>query len=1054
MANRYWIAGSASWTTSNTANWSAAAPLTLTSASCSGTALTTTGSPALVVGMVVISATNTSLGTIVSGSGNSWVVSVGGTFAAQTMYAATNNASVPTTADDVFFNAASGTGSVTITLTGALNCLSLNTTGSGSLTFTGTGTLNCAGNFTIVSPNAWAATGTITFSSTTTGRTITTNARNLSCAVTFNGVGGGWTSAGTLTAGNLTLTAGTFSSGGFSIFCPSVLISGTTTRTLNITNSLIVLTAAWTATTTTGLTFTSTGSTISLSSNSNTFNGGGLTYNIVNFTSAAVALFTINGANTFTTLTITNRSAVGVSFYAIGANQTISGTFTLASNGGASSRAMLVSDITGTNRTITAAAVSLGDVDFRNITGAGAASPFTGTRLGNASGNSGITFTTPKNVYWNLAGTNNWNAVGWAATSGGTPAVANYPLPQDTAFIEGVGTAITLNAALNLPAIDLLTASSAVQLQFTNGCSIYGFLKLGTANPTGSLSLTFGNQDTDKTITSNGRSLSSPIVIDTIDTTVSLTDALITVNPLTVTSGTYSTANFSHSSQSIVSTGTITRAINLGSSAVSVTGIGTVLNLVATGLTMTAGTSTITVSDSSATTKTFISGVTLHDIVIGGSTSTSLIIFDTSSFTMNSLTSTRTVAYTLQFIAVSSFTIGTWGITGTAGNVVSLQSITAGTQATLSITNKTTGIDYLSISDINSTSIAPVTFWAGANSTNTSNNRGIAFASGATTSAYILTSGTSFTTPGDWNNASNFIYLIGGGGGGSGAVYTSTAPVTAVGGAGGGGGGYTLLTNQTLSGAISYAIGAVGAAGGGNTGTGVRTSTGGTGGTTTWNTTNTATGGTGGTVSTAGPVSTGGTGGTGTYTGGTGGVGGTTTAANSKAGGGGGGSAGVNGNGANGGTGNSTSTNADLSGGGGGGNGGGTAGGIGTVGASGTGGNNLLGTGGGASVNNANGATGNLGGGGSGGEGTAFRGGIGGYGADILGGFGSGGGSGGGTTASNSAATPGLYGGGGGGGGVSTLGSSGAAGAQGAIIIVYTIGGGGGGSLSNFFLLF
>lgn len=56
-------------------------------ASCSGTALTTTGSPALVVGQTITSAGGVSLGTIASGSANSWVVTTGGTYTSQTMSA-------------------------------------------------------------------------------------------------------------------------------------------------------------------------------------------------------------------------------------------------------------------------------------------------------------------------------------------------------------------------------------------------------------------------------------------------------------------------------------------------------------------------------------------------------------------------------------------------------------------------------------------------------------------------------------------------------------------------------------------------------------------------------------------------------------------------------------------------------------------------------------------------------------------------------------------------------------------------------------------------------
>ena len=54
-------------------------------ASCSSTTLTTVGSPPLEVGMTILSAGGVSLGTVVSGSANSWVVSIGGTYASQSM---------------------------------------------------------------------------------------------------------------------------------------------------------------------------------------------------------------------------------------------------------------------------------------------------------------------------------------------------------------------------------------------------------------------------------------------------------------------------------------------------------------------------------------------------------------------------------------------------------------------------------------------------------------------------------------------------------------------------------------------------------------------------------------------------------------------------------------------------------------------------------------------------------------------------------------------------------------------------------------------------------
>jgi len=58
---------------------------TTVTASCSGTTLTTVGSPAIKRGAVFYAADGSYVGTVASGSGNSWVVDTGGTFASQTM---------------------------------------------------------------------------------------------------------------------------------------------------------------------------------------------------------------------------------------------------------------------------------------------------------------------------------------------------------------------------------------------------------------------------------------------------------------------------------------------------------------------------------------------------------------------------------------------------------------------------------------------------------------------------------------------------------------------------------------------------------------------------------------------------------------------------------------------------------------------------------------------------------------------------------------------------------------------------------------------------------
>jgi hypothetical protein len=117
-------------------------------------------------------------------------------------------------------------------------------------------------------------------------------------------------------------------------------------------------------------------------------------------------------------LSITGRGSSGISVFSITANQTINGTLTISAGTNATMRNFLQSNTFGTTRTLTCAAFSGTDADFRDITIAGAAAPVSGTRLGDCKGNSGITFGAGVTRYWNLAGGGNWSATGWAAASG------------------------------------------------------------------------------------------------------------------------------------------------------------------------------------------------------------------------------------------------------------------------------------------------------------------------------------------------------------------------------------------------------------------------------------------------------------------------------------------------------------------------------------------------------------------------------------------------------------------------------------------------------------
>lgn len=198
----------------------------------------------------------------------------------------------------------------------------------------------------------------------------------------------------------------------------------------------------------------------------------------------------------------------------------------------------------------------------------------------------------------------------------------------------------------------------------------------------------------------------------------------------------------------------------------------------------------------------------------------------------------------------------------------------------------------------------------------------------------VLTSGSSWTVPSNWNNADNIIRVIGGGGGGGNAK----KPPGNYGAGGGGGGAYSRRSNLTLTpgSSVSYSIGASGSistVGGG--------ASGGAGGDTWFNGASCAgasvcaKGGSGGTGAAAGGTPAGGTGGQAAsgvgdvrYSGGNGGNGG---GSSNGGGGGGGGAGGPSGNGGNGGAGDSS--------GGGGGGGAANGGAAGSAASGGTGGN-------------------------------------------------------------------------------------------------------------------
>ena len=683
MADRYWILGTGTWSSTNTVNWSA---------------------------------TSGGLG----------------------------GASVPTAADNVFFDVNSNVGTTAFTVTMADTprvCNDFLASGlDGTMTLAGTSIgLTVSGSLTFQATNFTRTyTGTTTFNATTTGKTVTTNGVAFGGGVNFDGVGGGWTLGSAYSSGFFAtiIINGTFdtsSVGNYSVTTGEFSASNSNVRTINLNNSTITVQGSNIGfTTTTNLTFNAGNSQINFTSSATTSQMGGLTYYNVSYTQTTPSSHTINGTNTFNNLTFAGRTSAGIGTINIGANQTINGTLTISAGTAAAFRAFIRSNTIGTTRTLTCAAVSFTDADFREITIAGAASPASGTRLGDCKGNSGITFDAAKTVFYRQTGSADWGATGsgsWSATSGGALDATMFPLAQDTAVFPAAtypasGSTTTINAGYNIGTIDmsLRTSNTMTLATLTNLPSIYGNWINGTGTTlSGTGAITFAGRTTQQ-ITSSAKTFTQPITINSPSGTVQLQDALTTAtgNTTTLTNGTLDLQSYTLSTGLFNSTNSNTRTIAFGTGNITCTGTGTVWTTATnTGLTVTgAGTISLT----SASPKTFAGGgfsyssVSLNQGGLGALTIT-------GSNTFSNITNTVQPASVL-FTAGTTNTFTNFNLSGTAGNLITIGSPTFASH-TLSKASGTVSSDFLSIS--RSTATGGAGWYAGANSTDGGNNSGWIF---------------------------------------------------------------------------------------------------------------------------------------------------------------------------------------------------------------------------------------------------------------------------------------------------------------------------------------
>lgn len=658
------------------------------------------------------------------------------------------------TTDDIVFNSASGSANYTVTAstsTFTVGNVTINGPSTGTLTI-GLENINVYGtSFSIAASGVVISTQNtipLVFKGNNSNQTIITNAVVINCPVVIDS---GTTTGAVVLGGALslyradgtnigvTITSGTFTTSNYNITCGSFNSSNSNTRTINLGSSTITLgtvtgfsTGTLDFTTSTGLTFNCGTSTITTATNATYFYiyGGGQTfYNVtINGTYGASTLF-ISGTNTFNNLTVNignfSNSALGV---AIANNITITGTFSMYTPANwPSNRMFLASATQGTPVTISAGGVSFRDVDFQDITATGAAIPWSGVRLGDCTGCSNITFAAARTVYWNGSGTNmnfwgSGSTYGWTTSIGGTPDVLNYPLPQDTAVFVDTGLSsgssigattndswITRYGTLDFSQRTLPLTINVYISQYINYITkgaIYKDLKLSSAVTMLPVSASVNSHffkfrgNTTSNIYPNNCTAGGQWAIDKAPTVsvvlqgnftaqstnyFMLYQGILNLNNYTLNTGIFyiggtAIRNLDFSTNGkITCTATASSVFQITNSTnVSFSGTG-ILNIEGT-------TSSIS-----------LGSITVFPVTLQVNPTISLTI--TGGVTFNNITTTTSNAKTIIF-PTGTTTFNNWNLNGTSGNLVTLQSSTAGTKANLKNNSGTPfNMSYVSVKD-------------------------------------------------------------------------------------------------------------------------------------------------------------------------------------------------------------------------------------------------------------------------------------------------------------------------------------------------------------------
>jgi autotransporter-associated beta strand protein len=560
----------------------------------------------------------------------------------------------------------------------------------------------------------------------------------------------------------VTFTKGTLDTNGQTVYWGLFDSSNSNTRTLTLGASAITLYgsgSAWNVNVHTNLTLNSDTSIIDLVTAATSPRWGiDLTYYDVRIVASNnfSAPQNSGGNVTFNKLTITGTAVKGAGIFLYGSrNHTVTGELKLIGN--SSTNRLLVYGYTlGAPSTFVVTGVTVtnsANVDFRDIafvsTGAVDLSGITGGS-GDAGGNSisgggTLSFTTADDWYFKeTTNSGSANVYNWSehenwytATNGGGSQMGAtlVVLPQDNVFFDASSSDGTCTVDQDMPrmgkSIDF-TGVAAMNLHMNNVAqTIYGSLILvdNVTLTTGTYSFTFEGRNT-YTIRPNSNTWGAiNIYLAMIGGSLTMTNHWVVHanGAIMLNNGTFDADIYNVTVGTWNSSNSNTRTLWMGAGTWTINSVNqttpwwmaTITGL--TNPTTMAETSSIVIGSGASPSTTYIfdgGGCVYNNLTVVNAAGQFRI---TGSNTFNDFTING--PKTVNFTAGTTQTInGTFSAVGTAGNIITLQSTSAGSAFTLSKSSGTVSGDYLSIQD--STATGGAIWNPGLNSTNVSGNTG------------------------------------------------------------------------------------------------------------------------------------------------------------------------------------------------------------------------------------------------------------------------------------------------------------------------------------------